>query len=105
MGQPLHLIIEELVQLPYGTMPREQFHAMLLLCSIIAGTAVSIGNRFLECTKHEVYTSVRENDWEPYARELRARTDTLAYDMSTWFFSPDVLERTWTSQPHEKTDQ
>ena len=86
------------------SIPREQFHAMLLLCSIIAGTAVSIGQLFLECTKHAVYSPVRNNDWEPYARELRARTDTMAYDMSTWFFSPEVLERTWSTEPHEKTD-
>ena len=76
---------------------------MLLLVSIIAGTAVSIGQLFLECTK-DVNSQVFNNNWEPYARELRARSDSLAYDMSTWFFSPEILERTWSSEPHEKTD-
>ena len=103
IGQPLHKIIEELFQLPVLSIPREQFYAMLLLVSIIAGTAVSIGQLFLQCTR-DVNSQVSNNDWEPYARELRARFDSLAFEMSTWFFSPEVLERTWSSEPHEKTD-
>jgi len=103
IGHPLYTIIEQLFQLPAVSIPRDQFYAMLLLVSIIAGTVVSIGQSFLQCTR-DVQSQVSNNDWEQYARELRARSDSLAFEMSTWSFSPEVLERTWSSAPHEKSD-
>jgi len=81
----------------------EQFHAMLLLVSIIAGTLVHAGQSFLQCIR-DVQSQLSNNDWEPYSTEQRARSNSLAFEMSNWTFSTEVLERTWSSVPHQKLD-
>jgi len=103
VGQPLYSIIEQLFQLPVTAIPTDQFFAMLLLVSIIAGTLVHAGQSFLQCTR-DVQSQVSNNNWEQYSLELRARSDSLALEMSNWTFSTEVLECTWSSLPHEKLD-